>query len=117
MPSSASARVVPKIALVPYLPARRASPELIRSRSPSRFVAAASTSSATPASRLPPTQYGEKPAPVSPSTKCRIPKTSATRPSGASSDLIGGLLAPPDRLDRRLRQHQERHDHHREVRE
>src|SRR5262249_8970155 len=88
----------------------------MRSRRPSRFIAAATTSSATPATRFPPTQSGSKPAPKTPSRKYRTAKTSPTRPSAArSEDVIACLLAPAHRFDGGLGEHEEARDHHREV--
>ncbi len=83
MPSSVVA-----MALLPYLPARFASPDAMRARRASKLTTAAATSSSTPRPRLPKIQpISEwKPVPLSSTTsKLNRANTTPTRPSAASS--------------------------------
>src|SRR5262245_23136319 len=88
----------------------------MRPRSASRFMSAATSSRATPSARFAYTQSGLLTRKMTISRKWIRPKTRPTRPSAArSEDVIAVPLAPPHRLDRGLRQHEEARDHHGEV--
>src|SRR5262249_45229975 len=124
MPSNAIPSTVESTALVPYLPARRASPDDMRSRSASRFIAAAATSITRPITRFPPIQPRSDvmPAPLAITiTKERSEDPTPPKPSAASSEGSPGRALPPIRLtpahglDAGLGQEQERADDHREV--
>src|SRR5205809_444123 len=122
MPSSVIPSTVESTALVPYLPARRASPDDIRSRSASTFIVMAETSRMSPMTRLPPTQLKSEVLPVDAAriaTKNEISaNTIPTAPRAASSEGSPGIatsLAPAHRLDAGLGEQQERADDHGEV--
>src|SRR4030095_7370828 len=124
MPSSAIASSVETTALVPYLPARRASPDDIRSRSVSTFMTAAETSSTAPISRFPqihPRSEGTIAPLSSPIRNESSENPTPTTPSAASSEGNPGIptisccLAPANRLDAGLGEHQERADDHGEI--
>ena len=80
--------------LLPCTPTRRASPEDMRSRSPSTFMAAALTSSTLPITRFPPIQPKSeaRPAPLASTiTKEIRAKPSPTIPRAASSEGRPGI--------------------------
>src|SRR5262245_58883288 len=125
MPSSAIESSVDTTALVPYLPARRASPDDIRSRTASTFIATEVASSAIPITRFPTIQIRSAALPVAAVTTATTNESSAktipTPPSAASSEGNPGIaptpngLTPAHRLDAGLGEQQERADDHREI--
>src|SRR5215468_6148470 len=112
-----SAITVCAIALVPYFPMRRPSPERSRSRIASRLVATPATSSPRPSTKLAPIQARSVGAPNRSSTTERIPNRTKTAPRAASRAERFFMSAPPHRLDGGLGEDQEGRHHRREVRQ